>query len=91
MSNRKNSKMRKVKQLLKKVFLPQAAKKDERFSKKAEQIAKRHSKYGVTLTDPRTGEDLLAGMTDEQRENYRQFKIKTSRIGQEQKERENKE
>jgi hypothetical protein len=63
---------------------------DERFSKIAEQIVERHNKYGVTLTNPETGEDLLAGMTDEQRENYRQFKIKTSRIRQEEKERGNK-
>ena len=63
---------------------------DERFSKIAEQIAERHNKYGVTLTNPETGEDLLAGMTNEQRENYRQFKIKTSRIRQEEKERGNK-
>lgn len=54
------------------------AKEDEGFSKIAEQVAERHNKYGVTLTDPRTGKDLLAGMTDEQREKYRQFKIKTS-------------
>lgn len=58
------------------------AKEDEGFSKIAEQIAERHNKYGVTLTNPRTGEDLLAGMTDEQREKYRQFKIKTSNIKQ---------
>lgn len=63
-----------------------AAEKNENISKIAAQIAERHNKYGVTLTDPRTGEDLLAGMTDEQQENYRQFKIKTSRMKQEKKE-----
>ena len=49
-----------------------------RETEKAQNIAERHNKNGVTLTDPRTGEDLLAGLTDEQREKYRQFKIKTS-------------
>ena len=56
----------------------------------AEQIAERHNKYGVTLTDPRTGRDLLAGMTDEQREKYRQFLESTHRARQ-QKKGENKE
>jgi hypothetical protein len=63
-----------------------AAEEDNGFSKIAEWIAERHNKNGVTLTDPRTGKDLLAGMTDEQQENYRQFKIKTSRMKQEKKE-----
>jgi hypothetical protein len=76
----------KIKHILKKIFVPQAANEDEKFSKIAEQIVERHNKYGVTLTDPKTGKDLLAGMTDEQREKYRQFKIKTSRIKQEEKE-----
>jgi hypothetical protein len=76
------SEMMKIKQILKRIFMPQAAEEDERFGKIAKQIAERHNKYGVTLTDPRTGEDLLAGMTDEQREKYRQFKIKTSNIKQ---------
>jgi hypothetical protein len=49
---------------------------NEEFSSTSKQIAERHNKYGVTLTDPRTGKDLLAGMTDEQREKFRQFKIK---------------
>lgn len=62
----------------------------ERFRKIAEQIAERHNKYGVTLTDPQTGKDLLAGMTDEQREKYRQFLERTHRTRQEEKERENK-
>jgi len=57
--------IRKIKQIFKKIFMPQATKEDEGFSKIAEQIADRHNKYGVTLTDPRTGEDLLAGMGDE--------------------------
>ncbi len=72
--------MKKIKQILKRIFMPQAAEEDEGFGKIAKQIAERHNKYGVTLTNPRTGEDLLAGMTDEQREKYRQFKIKTSNI-----------
>jgi len=76
----------KVKQILKKIFMPQVANEDGNFSTIAEQIAERHNKNGVTLTDPRAGKDLLAGMTDEQRENYRQFKIKTSRMKQEKKE-----
>jgi hypothetical protein len=66
--------------------MPQVANEDGNFSTIAEQIAERHNKNGVTLTDPRAGKDLLAGMTDEQRENYRQFKIKTSRMKQEKKE-----
>jgi hypothetical protein len=66
----------KIKQILKRIFTPQVTKKDEGFSKIAEQIAERHNKHGATLTDPRTGKDLLAGMTDEQREKFRQFKIK---------------
>jgi len=69
-------KMKKIKQILKNIFMPQAAKKDERFSKIAKQIAERHNKYGVTLTDPRTGKDLLAGMTEEQRKKYIEFKKK---------------
>jgi hypothetical protein len=56
---------------------------DEKVSKIAEQIAEGHNKDGVTLTDPKTGKDLLAEMTDEQREKYRQFKIKTGRMKQE--------
>jgi hypothetical protein len=64
--------------------MPQSAKEDEKFSK----IAERHNKYGVTLTDPRTGKDLLAGITDEQREKYRQFLKRSHRTQQE--ERENK-
>ena len=83
MSDQKNNTMMKIKQILKKVFMPEAVEEDERFSKIAKQIAERHNKYGVTLTNPRTGEDLLAGMTDEQREKYRQFKIKTSNIKRE--------
>jgi len=66
----------KIKQILKRIFTLQVTKKDEGFSKIAEQIAERHNKHGVTLTDPRTGKDLLAGTTDEQREKFRQFKIK---------------
>lgn len=73
-----------IKHILKKIFMPQSAKEDEKFSK----IAERHNKYGVTLTDPRTGKDLLAGITDEQREKYRQFLKRSHRTQQE--ERENK-
>jgi hypothetical protein len=57
----------------------------EKFAEVADRIVERHNKYGVTLTDPRTGQDLLADMTGEQREKYRQFKIETSRARQEEK------
>lgn len=57
---------------------------EDGFSEISEQIAERHNKYGVTLTDPQTGADLLAGMTSQQRENYRQHKINSNHTRQEQ-------
>ncbi len=44
----------------------------------SERIAERHNEDDVSLTGPKTGKDLLAEMTDEQREKFRQFKIKNS-------------
>ncbi len=104
MSDQKNNTMKKIKQILKKIYqwvippvLPpvdfnsphflklaaEARALNEMIAKEnaerriAEQIAERHNKYGVTLTDPRTGRDLLAGMTEEQRKKYIEFKKKT--------------
>jgi len=46
----------------------------EKFAEIADRIVERHNKYGATLTDPRTGQDLLAGMTDEQQKEYIRWK-----------------
>jgi len=65
-----------------KVIRNESFEEEDRAREIAEQISERHNKHGVTLTNPETGEDLLAEMTNEQREKYRQFKINTSNISE---------